>query len=425
MKNITERIEYIKRALKVANEDISHREYYTIKNWRSKQSNPLHLKVIRIDCDYLMFRIENSRTEIQQMKYLREHSGLPSDLFKDPESSNAQEIQEIILNQINKNAGKDFFDDLALRGQDESAIITHDGYLVNGNRRTAALKQLGERYINCAVLPEDTTAKDIYELEQELQLSQDFREPYHWINELRNIRRGIEDSRYKYTEKEMAQRLRMSLSEIKSKLKMLDLIDAFLIWKNIDENYDYEKLDETEQIFIQLEKVSKKYKNDDAKFRELRNAVFHLIEVKPAKGRLYNYVMDLIRNFDQIYLKLISERKSEEKKTLKKNKNEIEFIDQFDDLIADLDTPTEIFTDSKNATDLALILVEKIADAKAENKEKNDVEAVYEAVSTALREIQGLVIDTDTAKIDSVRNKLNQIIQASNELLIQIKDNED
>jgi AraC-like DNA-binding protein len=371
-----------------------------------------------------MFRIENSRTEIQQMKYLREHPELPTDLFKDPESSKAQEVQEIILGQINRSAGKDFFDDLSHRGQDEPAIITHDGYLVNGNRRTAALKQLGERYINCAVLPEDATAKDIYELEQELQLSQDFREPYHWINELRNIRRGIEDTRYQYTEKEMAQRLRMSPGELKSKLKMLDLIDAFLIWKGLDGVYDYEKLDDTEQVFIQLEKASKKYKNDEAKLKELRNAIFHLIEAKPVKGRLYGYVMDLIKNFDQVYQKMLEELNTEpkEKVVAPEKKTENGVGDDIDALLGDIKESSEIFTESTNAEHVASTLVEKIADVKAENKEKDDVEAVYVAVSNALREIQGLVIDSDTAKIESIKNKLQQIIQSSNVLLSQIRD---
>jgi len=99
------------------------------------------------------------------------------------------------------------FEDLKSRGQDQPAIITYDGYLVNGNRRTAALKFLGERYIDCVVLPEDTSPKDIYELEQRLQISEDFKEDYHWINELRNIRRGIEDKRFEYSENEMAKNL--------------------------------------------------------------------------------------------------------------------------------------------------------------------------------------------------------------------------
>ena len=63
-----------------------------------------------------------------------------------------------------------------------------------------------------------------------------------------------------------------------------------------------------------------------------------------------------------------------------------------------------------------------IADIKAENKEKKNAEAVYESVSTALRELQGLAFDDDTSKIDSIINKLKQIISTSERLLQEAKE---
>ncbi|MCK6463063.1 MAG: hypothetical protein L6Q29_04605 [Candidatus Pacebacteria bacterium] len=419
MKDHKQRIEYLRKALKVANEDTTNQNIYTIKNWKGK---PLHKKVISVDIDYLMFRIDNSRTEIQQLRYLRENPTLPKSLFDDPESSKAQDAQEFILIEMIKAKGKDFLEDLRLRGQDEAAIVTYDGYLVNGNRRVAALRFLGERYIDCVILPEDATPRDIYALEQELQISQDFKEEYHWINELTNIRRGLVDKRYAYKEIEIAKRLRMNVSEIKTKMRMLELIDSFLNWKNISKQYDYSKLDEAEQIFIQLEKAIKKYKNDEKKMNELKNAVFHLIEEKPSKGRLYGYVMDLIRNFDQVYSRMTvaltpqNYSKSLEDQQQVINGNILDTI-----LEGEVVDKHEIFGDSKEAAKISSILVEKIADIKAEYKEKKNAEAVYESVSTALRELQGLVIDNDTAKIESIESKLNQIIYVANDLLKQVK----
>lgn len=422
MKSYSQRTEYIRQRNDAAKKD-QNRPAYPIKNWRGKRE-PMYLKIIEIDTDYLMFRLENSRTEIQQLKYLRENPSLPKNLFSDPESMTAQAAQETILTQINRAAGKDFYEDLKTRGQDEPAIITFDGYLINGNRRTAALKNLGASYINCVVLPEDTTPKDIYALEQELQISQDFREPYHWINELRNIRKGIEDIRYGYKEGEIAKRLRIDIKELKAKRRMLELIDSFLEWRGIVGEYDYPKLEDTEQIFIQLEKAIKKYSKEPHKLKELKNAVFTLIEEKPSKGRLYGYVMDLIKNFDQVYVKVQattqSETKNETNSKIEKSESILDSIlegEQFEF--------TTIFSDPCNATTLASTLVEKIADVKAENKEKLDNEAVYEAVSSALRELQGLVIDNDTTKLDSIKSKLEQIINTSQTLLGQLQAQEE
>lgn len=230
------------------------------------------------------------------------------------------------------------------------------------------------------------------------------------------------DKRYAYKEIEIAKRLRMNVSEIKTKMRMLELIDSFLNWKNISKQYDYSKLDEAEQIFIQLEKAIKKYKNDEKKMNELKNAVFHLIEEKPSKGRLYGYVMDLIRNFDQVYSRMTvaltpqNYSKSLEDQQQVINGNILDTI-----LEGEVVDKHEIFGDSKEAAKISSILVEKIADIKAEYKEKKNAEAVYESVSTALRELQGLVIDNDTAKIESIESKLNQIIYVANDLLKQVK----
>jgi hypothetical protein len=422
MKSLALRVDYFRKLKSAAHKD-ENRPVHPIKNWRGNRS-PMYLKIVEVDSDYLMFRLENSRTEIQQLKYLREHPSLPRALFNNPESNQAQIAQEEILNQLNKSAGKEFSDDLKTRGQDEPAIITNDGYLINGNRRTAALKALEVRYVNCVILPDDTTPKDIYELEQELQISEDFREPYHWINELRNIKKGLEDQRLNYTEKEIASRLRIKEKELQAMRTMLDLLDAFLFWKAIPGQYDYPKLDDAEQIFIQLEKAKKKFNRAPEKFAELKNGVFVLIEEKPSKGRLYGYVTEFIKNFEKIYAKFQADRKHTKKAEKgKASKGKQSILDKLVEGASE--EPRGIFSDSKNAATLADEILEKMADVKAENKEQTDSEAVYEAVSSSLRELQGLVIDNDTAKLVEIRSKLEQIISSANSLIKQVKDFED
>ena len=421
MRPRAERIEYLKRSVKVANDDDTNKNYYRIKNWRGK---PLSLKRIQIDVEYLMFRLENSRTTIQQLAYIRSND-LNEDFFSDPESANAQNAQEEILLKMARTKNKDVLEDLRIRGQEEPCIVTYDGYIVNGNRRTSALKNLGERYIDCVVLKEDATPKDILLLEQTLQIAQDFRADYHWINELENLRRSIQDDRYKVTEDDLATNLRLELKELRVKLRMLDLIDAFLIWKGIPKQYDYGKLDDAEQIFIQLEKVTKKYSKDLNKSQALHNAVFILIEERPSQGRLYQHVMDLIRNFDQVYLKaqedITSSKTTEKSQTQESTSTE---SDLFDELTSDKEEEVIVttFNNPDNASDLSSELIETIADIKAENKEIKNNEAVYESVSSALRELQGLTIENETAKLGSIKSKLDQIVITSNRLLEELKD---
>lgn len=418
MKSREERIENIRRIVKAAKEDESLKSYYPIKNWRGKT---LYRKIVQIDSEYLMFRIENSRTEIQQLTHIRKNS-LPKDFFDDPESALVQQAQEQILTDMVKGKGKDLLEDLKMRKQEDACIITYDGYLVNGNRRTAGLKYLGERYIDCVVLPEDASPKDIYLLEQQLQISEDFREDYHWINELRNIRKGKEDSRLELTEKELAVNLRLELKDLRIKLRTLDLVDAFLIWKKIPGEYDYPKLDDAGEIFRQLEKAVKKYTKDNNKRETLQNAVFTLIEERPSKGRLYGYVMDLIRSFDQIYLKMqqVNTEVSTSPKIEDLKESEANLLD---DLIEEgQESINPLFDTPEDAPETSISLLDVIADVKAENKEKRDAEAVYESVSTALRELQGLTVDNDTSKVGSIKSKLEQIISSAQRLLRELNE---
>ncbi|MCD7963784.1 MAG: hypothetical protein LUF90_09645 [Rikenellaceae bacterium] len=414
MKTRADRIEQIRTVCRSAEQNNS--PTYPIKHW--KGDTRLDRRIIRLDHDYLMSRIENSRTEIQQLAYIKKRN-LREDHFADPESYAAQKSQEEILLEMIHSKG--LLDDLSKRKQEDPCIITFEGYLVNGNRRTAALKTLDTRYIECIVLPEDATPKDIYALEQQLQISQDFREDYHWINELRNIRRGREDKSLKFSERELANNLRMEVSELKKKLRMLELVDSFLIWKWIKGQYDYSQLDDAEEAFRQLEKSLKKYSKDHTKQEKLQNEVFTLIESRPEKGRLYNYVTALIKNFDQIQKRLLenNETASGESETAKSETSQSG--DLIDQLIGINKTDnSDEFSNPSNAEDNSSKLIEAIADVSAANQERTSTEAVYDGVSKALRELQGLIVYKDTAKLESTKNKLHQIIHVSTSLLKDI-----
>lgn len=420
MKNRIERIERIRSAKQASENDNVNIRTKSI-NWRGPLIN---LRVIRIDSELLMYRIENSRTIRQHLKYLREHPELPRSLFADPESSLAQNAQEEILIEMVRATGKEFIDDLETRGQIDPAIITYDGYIINGNRRTAALRQIGEKFIDCVVLPEDAGSSDFFEIEQELQMAQEFKEEYHWVNELNNINLGIKV--YGDSEEKIAKRLRCKPADIKAKLRMMDLVDRFLIWKNIPKAYDYAMLDDAEEAFIVLEKATHntKYESDPLMMEQLQQAIFNLVEVRPKTGRLYNYVVDCVKNFEKVYETLREKEKVKEKQELVGTSEGVPTTaggSIIDELVDEEVSVDNVFGDSDKADELSKKLIETIADVKAKNKEQKDTEIVYESVSNALRELQGLTVDDKTIKLESIINKLEQIIQVSGELLSNVK----
>lgn len=425
MKSINERISHIRALVKEAEEKSGKGlpKTFTISNWQGKE---IILPIIRIHRDYLMYRIENSRTFREQIGYLQDHPELGNDFFKDPENSSTQKAQEeILLKMIEDSRLKEEFLTSLEKHQDEPAIVTYQGYVVNGNRRTAAAKSLGIEYIECVVLPETATKKDIYTIEHLEQISEDFKEEYHWVNELNNYYMGIHDPYIKFDIDQMSKSFRTKRQDLESKLRMLDYVNEYLDWVGCPGNYDYKKLDYAEQIFIEIEKATrnKKFK-DDIERQEFIKAIFYLIEEPPTKGRLYSHVLDIIKNWDSVYKKLKNDYVIENTNN-NSNKNAKSENDSILNQILDTDNNSdeiEIFSVKQNPDKISGKILETIADVKAERKELTEAESVYESTSSALRELQNLVVNDRSIKLDSAKVKLEQIIKISNDLILQINE---
>lgn len=159
-------------------------KWVTVPAW-PRDNNDLPL--VQLPVGWPMFSTLNHRTRAEQLAEIS--AAGRQDLFtRDPLGPEAQNAQYRILHS------QDGFDqlkeDLQERGQQEPAIITADGILVNGNRRTAALRSLYQedgildaQYVRCLVLPKDATLEELVDLETELQVAKDFKQEYSWVNE--------------------------------------------------------------------------------------------------------------------------------------------------------------------------------------------------------------------------------------------------
>ena len=415
MRTRTERITTIENAL-------GNPEGQKKISWRGDDK---YLDVITLHSDMLMFRMENSRTTRQQQAYIKQH-GLANDYFSDPESEEVQSAQQSILYKMAKSQSG-FIDDLAERKQKDELIITRDGYIVNGNRRTSALRELGVSYFKCAVLPIDATAKDIYALEQELQISTDFRMDYDWVNELNNIREGLMNPVYGFTEKELANNLRISPQALKSKLKTISLVDQFLAWKNEEGNYAYEKLDKLQQAFEDLEKGMKKFSDDMAKQTVFRNEVFTLMDNPPGsgEGRLYDYIRYLIRDFDKIQEKLGHSNKGADNSESTQQPEVGDESNPLADIIGGGDesgTTTIPYSSGEDSETSSENIYDAINDADAEHRDKKDAQAIFTASKKALRSLTGHSIDQNTGKKTETVATLKKVVEAANKLIQELEE---
>ena len=126
---------------------------------------------IEVPIDFPLYRLQSGRTHRAQSEYVDRH-GLPDDFFDDPEGEEAQLAQhEILLELIDEG---NLRQDLAEKEQRAAVVLTYDGFIVDGNRRTAALRDAeAVENLSAVVLPEDATASDSYETELELQIARD------------------------------------------------------------------------------------------------------------------------------------------------------------------------------------------------------------------------------------------------------------
>ena len=146
------------------------------------------LPVVHMEVTWVRFSTLNHRTRAEQLQAVRD-SNNPTLFTADPLGPAAQDAQYQILSSQDGFAA--LKEDLRVRKQQEPAVITADGVLINGNRRSAALRSLytdtmphlDARYVACLVLPEDATPAELLDLEAELQVARDFKEEYSWINE--------------------------------------------------------------------------------------------------------------------------------------------------------------------------------------------------------------------------------------------------
>ncbi|TDK26584.1 hypothetical protein E2F48_05185 [Arthrobacter crusticola] len=151
--------------------------------WRNEAK---HLPVIAMPADLLYYNPETHRIRAQRsMDPLRDR-----DLQQNPWGPAAQEYLDLLLKCQPSNPDKvdpDFDalrDDLEQFGQKDPGIVTINGVLVNGNTRCAALRELGDKYIRVAVLPESSTWDDVNAVELSLQLRKEHKRDYSYINRL-------------------------------------------------------------------------------------------------------------------------------------------------------------------------------------------------------------------------------------------------
>lgn len=286
-------------------------------NKLTKSSRTLELKfqgklspyyVYRVPIDLPKYRLANGRTQAMQEEYLATHQ-VPADFFSgDEELATAQKVQHSLLKEVVNLEG--LFGYFKTNAQEEPLILTATGFVVNGNRRLCAMRELLEssskkfrRFENIDVvfLP-PCNDKDIDSLEADLQIKEDIKADYSWITQACMLRRRRNRP---YNDVELARMYDMHPADVREAIALLGEADEYLT--AIGKPKQYHLVEKHEFAFKKLKEGRAKMKNEGE--RAIFTAiVYRLIERPEAlSGRLYKNIPDVAKSLPRLIPRLAVE----------------------------------------------------------------------------------------------------------------------
>ena len=272
------------------------------RDWMEERKQ---VEVFKVPIEYCRYRLENGRISIETSSY---------SVTTKPLDQDSPEDQEKIADYLNDDKKNNEILKTLLRkdGQTAVAVITADGYLINGNRRKLILGQLFNekkeekfKYIKVVILPgsedpESPTIRDIAMLEYRYQVQSDGKSDYSdmakALTTRNNMLKGLE---LEQMLRDDPQYSNLPDKAFKNDLKKferdtigtLKVVDEYLIQNKIKGNYKmiqsrWDSFKELNQrVFSRVEDDGylDKYDIQEDEIGEFKEAAFNIMKLKNPK----------------------------------------------------------------------------------------------------------------------------------------------
>ena len=375
-----------------------------------------YLPVFKVDIEFPLFRMENGRTRRKQLEFVHNFPTRKGDLA-DPSSAVAQTIQLGILQDMAEEA--DLLN-LLKEGQHEPLLLRHDGYVVNGNRRLAAMRLLRSNpekyktsvdfsYVDVARLPH-IEEKEIRRIEQRLQMSQDGKADYNWVDELLTIQANIAD--YGMTVEDLRKDMKKRARTIENQIRMLKLVDLYL--EKLDKKSQYFVVQGDEQAFKTLAQGYARYAGDASKQAHLLDVSFAIIVSEQPRASKHLKITTVIGNLE----KVVRELRTLE--GLEPIPGQPEASDDILDSLASgpTETPLSIPLDAKSADKV----LESVRSVEREIGLEDEANGPAEAVAKAAALLKNVRITSAMTLVPKFRGQLKAIKTLCDELLAKTEN---
>lgn len=173
----------------------------TVIDFRNERRNGIEREIHYVPIDLLLYRKDNGRIASDILAYEKDNGIL------DEKTEEAQKIIREFLEHKDKEKTEELKRSIIHEGQREPAIITCDGFLINGNRRKMVMDKLSSSSKYCAderfktmkavILPgkDDVggppTLLEIEQIENRYQLQSDGKAEYYAFDRALSMRRKI------------------------------------------------------------------------------------------------------------------------------------------------------------------------------------------------------------------------------------------
>jgi len=268
---------------------------------------PIHSVPIELP----LYRLENGRTTDRQIEHLAKYPSLPTNFFRsNTEAPEVQLAQHKLLVSLSKER-KNLFTEFRKSPQNEPIILSHLGYVVNGNRRLSTWRALYEENptkfvkfagINVVILPY-CDAKALDRLEANLQIKEDLKAPYSWTAQALMLRE--KQSSAGYTEKELSVLYGTKLPELRKLMESFDYASEYL--DSRDRSNRYSEVESKQYAFRQIAATRPKMKANETKKELFEIAAFCIVDEHATGERIYSEIPKIAKYIDAVIDNLQSE----------------------------------------------------------------------------------------------------------------------
>ncbi|MTE27020.1 hypothetical protein [Winogradskyella ouciana] len=374
-------------------------------------------EVYEVPLDLPRYRLNNTRTIALQEQYIASND-LKEDYFEtNLLSDKLQEIQHGFLTKLIKRKGlKEYFQD-AKNIQTDPLILTHEGFVISGNRRLCTFRELYynsengmSKYkhferIRVVILPKITEEKIEY-IEDYFEQQPDIQDEFTWTNKALGFEKRLK--KHGYSVKDLANKTNVKKSSIEALLNKLSLAKEYLDFRGNSKAYDI--IENDEYAFNELLKSRKKFLDNPVQKDIFQKLSFIALKNQDQiSDRMYKNIPVIQEVIEDIQEEIETEFSNEIETIEYDNPN----TDLFSEINIDNDNSfgvLKVIENQENENSIFSIVLDKVDEHKLLKREKKRKQEVLIKIQKANKELNGAynIVNSETSK-DGIEKQLDNI----------------